>query len=44
VKKFKATTNSKHSLPVAENLLHQDFVAAKPNQAWVTDIIPFSNQ
>jgi putative transposase len=38
VKKFKATTNSKHSLPVAENLLQQDFVAAKPNQAWVTDI------
>jgi len=38
VKKFKATTNSKHSLPVAEDLLHQDFVAAKPNQAWVTDI------
>jgi putative transposase len=38
VKKFKATTDSKHALPVAENLLHQDFAAAKPNQAWLTDI------
>jgi transposase InsO family protein len=38
VKKFKATTDSKHALPVAENLLHQDFAATKPNQAWLTDI------
>lgn len=38
VKKFKATTNSNHSLPVAENLLEQNFVAKAPNQAWVTDI------
>jgi putative transposase len=38
VKKFKATTNSRHALPVAENLLHQDFTATQPNQAWVTDI------
>ena len=37
-KKFKATTNSKHSLPVAENLLEQNFVADAPNQVWVTDI------
>ena len=37
-KKFKATTNSKHSLPVAENLLLQDFTAQRPNQVWVTDI------
>jgi putative transposase len=38
VKKFKATTNSNHSLPVAENLLEQNFAAETPNQAWVTDI------
>jgi putative transposase len=38
VKKFKATTNSDHSLPVAENLLDQNFVAQAPNQVWVTDI------
>ena len=37
-RKFKATTNSNHSLPVAENLLQQDFSAARPNQAWVGDI------
>lgn len=29
-KKFKATTNSRHNLPVAPNLLAQDFTAAVP--------------
>ena len=37
-KKFKATTNSKHSLPVAPNLLNRNFTVAKPNIAWVSDI------
>ncbi len=37
-KKFKATTNSKHSLPVAANLLQQDFTATAPNQKYVSDI------
>ena len=37
-KKFKATTNSDHSLPVAPNLLKQDFAAAAPCQKWVGDI------
>jgi transposase InsO family protein len=37
-KKFKATTNSNHSLPVAANLLQQDFSAQRPNQVWVGDI------
>jgi len=37
-KKFKATTNSKHNLPVAPNLLQQDFTAAGPNQKYVGDI------
>lgn len=37
-KKFKATTNSKHNLPVADNLLDQKFDATAPNQVWVTDI------
>ena len=37
-KKFKATTNSKHTLPVAENLLNQNFEAEKPNTVWVSDI------
>lgn len=37
-RRFKATTNSRHSLPVAPNLLQQDFVAVAPNQKWVGDI------
>jgi len=37
-RKFKATTNSNHSLPVAQNLLQQNFTAAGPNQVWVGDI------
>ena len=37
-KKFKATTNSKHNLPVAPNLLNRKFTAMKPNQTWVGDI------
>lgn len=37
-RKFKATTNSKHKLPVAENLLDQKFEATAPNKVWVTDI------
>ena len=37
-KKYKATTNSNHTLPVAENLLQQNFTAERPNQAWVGDI------
>jgi len=37
-KKFKATTDSKHTLPVAENLLNQQFKAAAPNRIWLTDI------
>ena len=38
VKKYKATTNSKHNLPVAENLLNRKFEAEYPNQKWVSDI------
>ena len=37
-KKFKATTNSDHRLPVASNLLKQDFTATAPCQKWVGDI------
>ena len=37
-RKFKATTNSNHNLPVAPNLLEQDFTAARPNCKWVSDI------
>jgi transposase InsO family protein len=37
-RKFKATTNSKHNLPVFDNLLQQDFSASAPNQKWAGDI------
>jgi len=38
-RKFRvATTNSKHDLPIAPNLLGRDFRAARPNEAWLSDI------
>lgn len=36
--KWKATTDSKHSLPIAPNLLEQDFDVKTPNTVWVGDI------
>jgi len=32
------TTDSKHSLPVAANLLDRNFTAEKPDQVWLADI------
>src|SRR4051794_1682749 len=32
------TTDSKHALPIAANLLDQNFVAEKPDQIWLADI------
>jgi len=37
-RKFKVTTDSRHSLPVAENLLEQRFQAGSPSRAWLSDI------
>ena len=37
-RKFKATTDSDHQLPVTPNLLQQDFSASKSNEKWVSDI------
>lgn len=37
-RKFKATTNSNHRLPVAENILGQQFKVTAPNKVWVSDI------
>jgi len=49
-RKYKATTNSKHNYPVAENLINQNFTVGRPNQVWVADItcpenksLPFSS-
>ena len=37
-KKYKATTQSGHDLPVADNVLNRDFTATGPNQKWAGDI------
>jgi putative transposase len=37
-RKFKATTDSKHTLPVAPNHLDRQYGIEAPNRAWVTDI------
>jgi transposase InsO family protein len=38
VKKFRPTTDSRHSLPVAENVLARNFSVARPDQVWTSDI------
>jgi len=38
VKKYKATTNSNHQLPVYDNLLNQNFHVTEIGKVWVTDI------
>ena len=37
-RRFVATTDSAHSLPVAPNLIRRNFEAAAPNQVWVGDV------
>ncbi|ARJ50354.1 hypothetical protein B5P37_03030 [Staphylococcus lutrae] len=37
-KKYKATTDSKHNLPIYPNLLNQRFKVEKPGVVWVSDI------
>jgi putative transposase len=37
-RKFKATTNSKHNYPVAENILDQDFGTSRINEVCIADI------
>ena len=37
-RRFRHTTDSNHKLPVAPNLLEQNFTATAPNHAWVGDI------
>jgi transposase InsO family protein len=37
-KKYKATTNSKHNLPVFPNRLNQNFKVNRPGEVWVSDI------
>jgi transposase InsO family protein len=37
-KKYKATTDSDHNLPVAENILNREFTAYARDQKWLSDI------
>jgi putative transposase len=37
-RRFKATTDSRHGLPVALNLLERNFTPAEPNQSWTADM------
>jgi transposase InsO family protein len=37
-RRFKVTTDSRHRLPVAPNLLERRFYAATPNSVWASDI------
>lgn len=38
MQRYKVTTDSKHGLPVAENLLARNFTPTAPNQVWTSDI------
>jgi transposase InsO family protein len=35
---FPTTTDSRHQLPIAPNLLQQKFTASVPNRVWLADI------
>jgi putative transposase len=37
-RRFKATTDSKHSMPVADNLLRRNFAPPEPDRVWAGDI------
>ncbi len=37
-KKFRVTTDSKHLMPVARNLLDRQFACTAPNQVWLADL------
>jgi putative transposase len=37
-RRYKVTTDSRHGLPVAPNLLAREFAPTEPNQVWTSDI------
>lgn len=37
-RRYKATTDSKHTKRIAPNLLQRNFTATAPNEVWVTDV------
>jgi putative transposase len=42
--KFKVTTDSKHNLPVADNILNRNFDVSGPNICWTTDVTYIKTQ
>ena len=38
LKRYRATTNNRHTHPIAPNVLNRQFRADRPNQKWVSDI------
>ena len=37
-RRYKVTTDSRHTLPVATNRPNRDFTPSAPNQTWTSDI------
>jgi putative transposase len=37
-RRFRVTTDSKHNLPIAPNIVNRNFTATAPDQVWTTDI------
>jgi putative transposase len=37
-RRFRVTTDSKHHLPIAPNIVNRNFTATAPDQVWTTDI------
>jgi transposase InsO family protein len=37
-RKYRSTTDSKHKLPIADNVLRREFRPKRPNEVWVSDI------
>ena len=37
-RRYRVTTQSRHLLPIADNVLNRNFLVAAPNRAWVADI------
>ena len=37
-RRYKATTDSKHALPIAPNVLDRNFTPSAPNQTWTADL------
>ena len=38
-RKFRVTSDTKHKLPIAPNLLSREFAQCAPNKVWVADVI-----